>query len=351
MIDPAELTFLLERAVDARKELLVLDHVGDRYRGACRLFNGYLEGCPELVVDLYGRTLLFHCYDEQAHSYSPLITTAKNSLLALLPWAQTVVLKARKSANPDAQRGRIIHGELLDDRVREHGIWYAIDLLMNQDTSLYLDTRNLRRWLLDNMGDKSVLNTFAYTGSLGVAAQADGAKRVVQTDLNRRFLNVAKRSYTLNGFPIAKKLFQTADFWPQMNRLKKIGERFDCVILDPPFFSQTQAGTVDLARDSVRLINKVRPLVNDGGQIVAVNNALYLSGAEYMRALEALCIDGHVEIQELIPAPNDFTGYEQTVSAPPITDPSPFNHATKIAVLGIKHKAIPQNKIPTGARS
>ncbi|MCK7505726.1 MAG: class I SAM-dependent methyltransferase [Desulfobacterales bacterium] len=37
------------------------------------------------------------------------------------------------------------------------------------------------------MRGRSVLNTFAYTGSLGVAAMAGGAVRVTQTDRNRQF--------------------------------------------------------------------------------------------------------------------------------------------------------------------
>jgi 23S rRNA (cytosine1962-C5)-methyltransferase len=45
-----------------------------------------------------------------------------------------------------------------------------------------------------------------------------------------------------------------------------------------------------------------------------------------------------LEIAALIPVPEDFTGYTQTRSGTPITDPSPFNHSTKIAVLKVKQK-------------
>jgi len=40
---------------------------------------------------------------------------------------------------------------------------------------------------------------------------------------------------------------------------------------------------VDLNTDSARLINKVRPLINDGGWLVSVNNALYVSGRNIWR--------------------------------------------------------------------
>jgi 23S rRNA (cytosine1962-C5)-methyltransferase len=209
---------------------------------------------------------------------------------------------------------------------------------MNRDASFYLDTRNLRKWLIEHMQDKTVLNTFAYTGSLGVAALAGGAQRAVQHDLNRQFLNVAKTSYTLNGFPVRKQDFIAADFFTLVGRFKHAKERFDCIIIDPPFFSSTAKGKIDQVNESRRLINKVRPLVNDGGILIAINNALYVSGQEYMQTLAELCRDGYLKVRQLIPVPEDFTGYPETRLGGSITDPTPFNHSTKIAVLEVKRK-------------
>jgi 23S rRNA (cytosine1962-C5)-methyltransferase len=79
-------------------------------------------------------------------------------------------------------------------------------------------------------------------------------------------------------------------------------------------------------------------LIKDGGCLIAVNNALYVSGKEYMQILESLCVDGYLKISELIPVPEDFTGYPETRAGQPITDPAPFNHSTKIAVLEVRRK-------------
>jgi 23S rRNA (cytosine1962-C5)-methyltransferase len=56
-----------------------------------------------------------------------------------------------------------------------------------------------------------------------------------------------------------------------------------------------------------------------------------------MQILEALCEDGHLKIEELIPVPEDFVGYNKVGSR--ITDPAPFNHSTKIAILKVKRKS------------
>ncbi len=322
---------LLAAALSARADLF-----DARHETAFRLFNGFYEGCPDLVVDLYARTIVIHNYADEPERAQAAIQEAQEFLRVELPWLNAIVVKARHAADLAARRGMIVYGEKVDRRVREHGVWYAVELLLNRDTSFYLDTRNLRLWAINHLKGKTVLNTFAYTGSLGVAARAGGASRVVHLDRNRAFLNIAKTSYTLNGFPIRKVDFLTGDFFTHISRLRRTGMQFDCVFVDPPFFSTTGKGTVNLVTASHRVINKVRPLVADGGYLVAINNALFVSGAEYIQTLESLCADGYLSIEELIPVPQDFIGFPQTGVREPPTDPAPFNHSTKIAVLGVR---------------
>ena len=153
------------------------------HKSALRLFNGFLEGCPELVVDLYGCTLVLQDYSEAPEEGRAMIQQAQAWLQSHLPWLQAGIVKVRNSPSAEAKRGRRLFGEKPDRKVQEQGVWYALNLCMQQDASLYLDTRTLRTWARQNLSGKSVLNTFAYTGSLGVAALAGGAQRVVQLDL------------------------------------------------------------------------------------------------------------------------------------------------------------------------
>src|SRR5262249_41229070 len=157
------------------------------------------------------------------------------------------------------------------------GVRYAIDLLSYGDAGFYLDTRELRAWAKANLGGKRVLNTFAHTGSLGVAARSADAEGT-HVDRNKPALEVARRSYPLNGWPIRRRHLVCEDFFRMTARLRKEDALFDCVLLDPPFFSATGAGRIDLEQSSANLINKVRPLVAHGGSLAIVNNALFVSG-------------------------------------------------------------------------
>src|SRR5258706_1086650 len=326
---------LLEKALASRGTLF-----DSRHKSAFRLFNGFAEGCADLVIDLYAGTFVIHNYaDDPTTGELPLqdsldfLTTS-----SALSWLHTGILKTRNGSAQEEKRGQLVFGNRPDRKISDREVWYSIDLTANRDASLYLDTRNLRKWLIENSTGKSVLNTFAYTGSLGVAAQAGGARRVVQIDRNRQFLDLAKDSYSLNGFPIHKQDFITGDFFTQVSKYKRTGELFDIMIVDPPFFSNTSKGKVDQENESKRLINKARPLVKNGGCLIAINNALYVSGKDYIKTLKELCADGYLKIKELIPVPEDFTGYPETRMGNFITDPAPFNHSTKIAILEVARK-------------
>lgn len=335
-METAEITSLentLQRALEARLEMLDGEHLS-----ALRLFNGFYEGCPELAADLYARTLVLFGYSDNPGESQRLLGVAQQFYLRRLPWLDCVIHKIRNAAEPALRRGVITFGEAPARQIVEHGVRYALDLQMNQDASFYLDTRGLRGWLLENARGWRVLNTFAYTGSLGVAALAGGAAQVIQVDRSGRFLDLARRSAQLNQLDPGRMSLRAADFFSQVAYLKRQGDLFDCVIVDPPYFSTTEKGTVNLVYESVRVINKVRPLVRDGGRLAAINNALFLSGAEYQAALERLCADGYLSIEALLPVPADVTGFPQTVVSQPPRDPAPFNHPTKMAILRVKRK-------------
>jgi 23S rRNA (cytosine1962-C5)-methyltransferase len=302
-----------------------------------RLFNGFYEGFPGLVIDRFGPAMVV--FDHSDGGIPPelldgIISWAIQNLSGL----QSVLLKGRRHSDAGKRKGILVAGELLPDSVTELGVHYAIDLRMNQDAGFYLDTRELRKWLLAHSVGKRVLNTFAYTGSLGVAAGVGGAAHVAQTDLSRKYLRLARKSWALNGLGADHSEIIPGDFFKVTARLRSAERLFDIIILDPPFFSTTLAGRVDLQAGMTRLINKVRPLTAHGGILVVINNALFLSGRAFKAELDRLCQSKYVSFEEIIPIPEDITGYPETIVAPPPADPAPFNHATKTALLRVTRK-------------
>jgi 23S rRNA (cytosine1962-C5)-methyltransferase len=324
---------ILSTAFHARAGLIDPEH-----KSAFRLFSGFYEGIPDLVIEIFSRTVVVFNYADEPDILQPLILETVELLLAQFPWLRAGVVKPRKAPTPEIRRGSLLFGESPDNRMQENGVLYAINLLLDQATSIYLDTRNLRIWAKERLSEYKVLNTFAYTGSLGVAARAGGASQVLHLDLDQKSLALAKESYKLNSFDVKNEEFLAGDFWVLTNRLRQSGALFDCVFIDAPFFAASNKGTVNLITGSERLINKVRPLVSHGGMLVVVNNALFVSGEQFIATLEKLCSSGYMEVNHLIPVPVDIAGYPDTRVRMPPSDPAPFNHPTKIAVLRVTRK-------------
>jgi 23S rRNA (cytosine1962-C5)-methyltransferase len=325
----------LEKAIAARTALLDADH-----HAALRLFSGFYEGDPDLVIDLYGHSLVLNNFRKDLAQSVGFLDRAQRFALAKFPWVTCAIQKTRYAADALLKHGKYTFGGNPDPYVSENGILYAIDLRMNQDASFYLDTRHLRSWLKENAAGMSVLNTFAYSGSLGVAALAGGARKVVQVDRNAEYLSLARRSAAFSRLDFGKMKLRAEDFFTEIGRFKHEGELFDIALLDPPFFSVTGRGTVDMIGESSRMVNKLRPLVRDGGWLIVINNALFLSGGDYLNGLLELCKDGYLEIEKIIPVPEDICGYPETVVSAGPVDPAPFNHATKITILRVKRKAV-----------
>ncbi|MBE0697268.1 MAG: class I SAM-dependent methyltransferase, partial [Anaerolineaceae bacterium] len=135
----------LDTAIAARAGLIPEPH-----DAALRLFNGFYEGCPELVADLYLRTLVLYNYADPPETGQGLLDSTQELLLERLPWITCVVRKTRAAASPEERCGRVVWGGPPARRVREGGVWYALNLTLNQDAGFYLDTRGLRTWLREH---------------------------------------------------------------------------------------------------------------------------------------------------------------------------------------------------------
>jgi len=329
----AEFEIHFRRCLKYRSELL-----DPRHESAMRLFNGYYEGCKGLVVDLYASAVVISDHNKPEFGVEKQkLDFIVGALQEEFPWLEAILVKRRLNLAEQERKGVLLVGNKLPGWIEENGVRYAVDLRLNQDESFFLDTRLLRHWLKEQSQGKSVLNCFAYSGSLGVAALAGQASRVLQTDINATFLELAKKSARLGRYPGEMTLLPL-DFFKVVSRIKTSGELFDIVILDPPFFSTTKSGRVDLLADWLGLINKARPLVADGGKLVVINNAIFATGAEVQAQLESLTRGGYVEVEQIIPVPEDFTGFSETILEKAPVEAAPYNHATKITILTVHRK-------------
>ena len=271
---------------------------------AYRLFNGFCEGCADLSIDRYGTTAVILRTKKQTAPGRVLLTMLCGLCLEPVPGIDSVLYKDRYSGDMAEKKGVLLSGSGPARSILEWGVEYPIDLQLNKDCGFYLDSALLRRWLLEHAGGKRVLNTFAYTGS---ARHSD-----------------------------EEYLF--GDFFHVAASLRRSGRLFDLILLDPPFFANAgRSAKVDQARNAAGLINKIRPLAAHQGKIIVLNNALFLSGKDFLSQIETICGDC-LSIAEIIPVPGSFYGFSPVSPDRFPADPAPFDHPTKIIVLDVRRK-------------
>ncbi len=166
-------------------------------------------------------------------------------------------------------------GEVPDQEftVSEEGLKFGIRLREVRHPGLFLDHLPLRRWLRTALRGQRVLNTFAYTGSLSVAAGAAGAASVTTLDLSKPTVRWAESNWALNGFQGVESRFIFGDVFEWLPRLKREGQQYDCVISDPPSFSRGNKGSFSTAKDLGKLHELLFDVLAPGGILVSSINS------------------------------------------------------------------------------
>lgn len=109
---------------------------------------------------------------------------------------------------------------------------------------------SLARRIRENGGTPRVLNLFAYTGALTLAAAAAGAQ-VTHVDASRPAVRWARTNAALSGLDAAPVRWITDDARQYVRRELARGGSYDVIILDPPSYGHGPKGRPWFFRDDL----------------------------------------------------------------------------------------------------
>ena len=293
---------LLAAACDARAELLSRLHA--EHTDAYRLFHGDVEGHPGLTIDRYGELLLVQCF----HSpLAPEVLAAIDAFYAAPLPGLTRVYNDRSHANsrignplPPEQ----LEAAMLPRETHEMGIRYRIaGRHAGQDPWLFPGLRAARRRVMRETPGKSLLNLFAGTCSVGIAAAKAGARFVVNVDCAESSLAVGRENARLNDLAVRPR-FVRCDAFAAMRQYAGIGQpervrgkpmpafprleaqTFDLVFLDPPCHAKSPFGVVDLLRDYASVFKPALLCTTPGGMLICTNNVAEVQRDAWLHQLQ-----------------------------------------------------------------
>ena len=286
--------FLINRVRNAMKlrQRLGLIPVDSSIKNAFRLIHGEGDGLSGFYSDVYGDFVIQYVLARGLREWGRRLAGAIASVAQELdlcteegtPWPRGVLQKVRGkgSARPGKPVQSVVHGEEPPEKllVEDNGVRFEIHPLAGLNVGLFNDMRE-HRWRLGRFArNATVLNTFAYTCSLSVAAALNGAREVTSVDLSSGVLKWARENFRLAGLDADQHHFEVADISRFLQQAKKEGKLYDLVILDPPTYSAARASSWSMKRDLADMISKALALIPDGGILWFCGNSYQLSDQE-----------------------------------------------------------------------
>ncbi|CAM3827507.1 class I SAM-dependent rRNA methyltransferase [Deinococcus frigens] len=191
----------------------------------------------------------------------------------------------------------------------ENGVPFLIRPGADLSIGLFADARPARQWVWQHAPAR-VLNAFAYTCGFGLNAALGGAATVKNVDLSRKVLAWGRENYALSSLNAPDDDFLYGDVFDWFRRLARRGDTFDLVILDPPSFARSKAGSWRAEHDYARLAAMAAAVTAPGGQMLTLLNHAGVSPTHFDRMVRLGLAEAgrRGRVTERLDAGEDFPG-------------------------------------------
>lgn len=247
---------------------------------ARRIFHGRghcYPGLEHLCVDWFKPVVLISAWQavEDTAALKDLVLAADTS-----NQVEAIVFQHRYINQSPAET---LHGTVPDKvRVKAQGLRFEVHPGRRQNAGLFMDTGPLREWLMANSEGANVLNLFAYTCALSVAAMAGGAASVTNVDMSKPSIEWGMHNHMLNGQGAMSIKNIPHNLFKSWGRVTQFG-RYDLVIIDPP---TNQRGSFNAEKNYKTVVRRMPKLCNPGATIIAALNSPFLD-REFLQTLFA----------------------------------------------------------------
>lgn len=276
-----------EAAVQRRSWLNIFQQ---SHTNAFRLIHGEGDDMSGLIADLYDDVLVL-----QAHSIGMYRALKEIAEVAKEILGDKIVAIYDKSKEClPAQFGLSVQNRwLLGDKehiiIRENEILFHIDVVKGQKTGFFLDQRDNRYLLGTYAKDKTILNTFCYSGGFSLAALVGGAKKVDSVDVSSNAIELTDRNVSLNSIVEVHHHSYVEDV---MKFLKKEDvSQYDIVVLDPPAFAKSVSKRHNAVQGYKRLNALGLEKVKSGGLLFTFSCSQVVDAPLFLNTVTAAAIE------------------------------------------------------------
>lgn len=247
-------------------------------RNAIDCYRIYDADIPEyhVAVDIYQSKAVVHVFQKERDAEDDRAKQRVQDVLLTLPDALGIdpgdlVVKVRRKHEQGDQYARISEQDS-DMLVSEGNLRFVVNVDDRIDTGLFLDHRAVRAYAAEVCDGKRMLNLFAYTCSVSVAAAVGGAKQTSSVDLSNTYLDWGKKNFAANDLDIAKHRFIRDDATRWMARDRNA---YDWIFINPPTFSRSKMskGDFNIHKDHASLLQSAMSSLDNKGELLFTTHA------------------------------------------------------------------------------
>lgn len=234
-------------------------HLDFEQTNAFRLIHAEGDFFPGLIVDIYHQVAVVQILIKGTEALYPTISQA---LLKL--GLDYVFLKTKENTQflegLQLEKGWWEGKSPPEVLIRENGHHFEIDVEKGQKTGFFLDQRENRQLLGTYAQGQKILNAFSYTGGFSLYALAGGAREVHSVDISQDAIERSKKIIESNFPGDTRHQARAEDCF---DYLKKTGDIYDLIVLDPPAFAKNKKAVANAARGYISLnelgLKKLKP--------------------------------------------------------------------------------------------
>lgn len=280
---------------------------------AFRVFNGEGDGIGGLIIEYFDGYYVIHWYSQGIYKFKVEII---NSLKNIVEFKGIYEKKRFSDEGKYIEEDDFIMGERAPSPiiVKENDVNLAIYLNEGAMVGVFLDQRQVRKAIRDKYShNKTVLNTFSYTGVFSIFASLGGAKTTTSVDLANRSLAKTMEQFEINKIDPETQEIIVEDVFKYFKYAQRKELKFDLVILDPPSFAKSKNFQFSAEKDYKDLVKEAITITEDGGVIVASTNCSTFNMNKFKEFIRLAFQESNrgYKILEEYSLPNDFKTIEE----------------------------------------
>lgn len=259
----------------------------------------YSEGdlLPSLIVDRYNDVLVMQTLSQGTEAFKALF------LEILIEEFQPRAVIERNDARVRELEGlpliaATVYGDAPDElEILQHGLRFVVSPGAGQKTGSFLDQRGNRlaaRAAAQTTNRRRALDCFTFNGAFALHL-ASACEEVIGIDISGDAVAAAQRNAALNEMRNVE--FREANVFDALREMETAGERFDCIVLDPPAFAKNRASLKSAVRGYKEINLRALKLLHAGGVLITCTCSYHVAEDLFLEIVAQAAIDAHRRVQ------------------------------------------------------